>query len=143
LLPVSLHTSQSLPDENEAIIVEQEGDDNLLKQKIVMPSAKYFDIEQRTAALDWLYSDGFTPNVVRDCTVLAVTNDDVDAWNADIQKRNMSSVDPVVLKSKDVLADVDDDHGHLKACLSDWLLNDFNNSAVAPPHELHLKELLH
>jgi hypothetical protein len=119
--------------------VDEHEDTHTFTQMICMPYIQYFDSTAREAALDWLYEDGFSPQAVKNCSVLAVTNEDVDKWNDTIQKRNTSQETPTVLESKDILADVDDPYGYLQACLPPCVLNDFTNPNKAPPHLLHLK----
>jgi hypothetical protein len=109
-----------------------------------MPNIRYFNTTAREAALDWLYEDGgFNPDNIKKCSVLAVTNVDVDAWNTMIQQRNTTQPEPTLLRSHDKLADVDDDKNYLQQCLPTYVLNDFTNPSKAPPHELHLKVTKH
>lgn len=68
--------------------------------------------------------------------VLCYLNEDVDIWNSEIQKRNPNQA--VIMLSKDVYADVDDDKGILRAVMTTAVSRDFTNSDV-PPHELTLK----
>ena len=105
-----------------------------------MPDVSYFNTSQQEQSIDWLYEDGgFNPTTVMNCSVLAVTNEDVDKWNTTIQQRNLSQPDPTILYSHDKMADVDDPKDILRKCLPRYVLNDFSNPAVAPNHELHLK----
>ena len=67
---------------------------------------------------------------------MAITNKDVDNWNAEIQ--NLNQNEPISLFSKDNLCEVDDPHGILNNMLSKEVLHNFNNNST-PPHELKLK----
>jgi hypothetical protein len=101
---------------------------------------KYFDKVDRSAALDWLFDGSIvTPKLATEATILAVTNDSVDEWNKEVQKRNPSSAEPTVLRSVDRIADVDDPYGHLQKCLTEPILQKYYNTSDAPPHDLHLK----
>ena len=71
-----------------------------------------------------------------DNVILANTNIKVDLINRKVQELNKG--DERVLLSNDCLADVQDNHGHLKAMLSEEQLNKKNNPS-APPHELRLR----
>jgi hypothetical protein len=122
-----------------AIILDEEIEGLSTIQKICMPDVKYFPTYQQEESIDWLYEGGFNTNTVKNCSVLSVTNTDVDKWNTVIQQRNLSQELPTILQSHDKIADVDDDNRFLAACLPDYVLNDFTNPSVAPPHLLHLK----
>jgi hypothetical protein len=121
-------------------MLDSVGDDITETQQICMPYIRYFNSYDKSDAIDWLYEDGgFTPDNIKRCSLLSVTNADVDAWNTLIQERNTTQELPTKLSSHDILADVDDEHGYLAKCLPTYVLNDFNNSNKAPPHELFLK----
>lgn len=88
-------------------------------------------------AIKFMYPNGFIDedhNVSK--ALLAVTNKDVDHWNAIIQKLNPNET--ISLLSKDKLCEVDDPHKILEGMLTDDILHQFNNNSV-PPHELKLK----
>jgi hypothetical protein len=119
--------------------MDEETDGITTTQKIAMPDVKYFPTYQQEESINWLYEGGFNTETVKNCSVLSVTNTDVDKWNTFIQKRNLTQELPITLESHDKIAEVDDDNKFLAACLPDYVLNDFTNPSVAPPHLLQLK----
>jgi hypothetical protein len=107
------------------------------KMKIALPAISFFKDDDITAALLWLHPQGPLHPSSRDNCILAVTNERVEAWNELIQASNTNRA--VILKSNDVLADIDDPHGYLGICLTDTVLSDLDDPALAPPHILTLK----
>jgi len=87
--------------------------------------------------IDFLYSNKIiSPDNATQRAFLAISNNDVDDWNAKIQKMNPNQA--VSLISKDNICEVDDPHGILNKMLSKEVLNNFNNNQC-PPHKLILK----
>ena len=68
--------------------------------------------------------------------ILAVTNKQVQEWNALIQKLNHNET--VLLKSYDSFNEVDDPHSILKTMITEHVFHKFNDHQ-APQHELELK----
>jgi hypothetical protein len=97
----------------------------------------FFTDDKVESALDWLFPHGPNHASSRTNCILAVTNAAVDEWNTCVQRRNPNPA--VLLKSHDILADVDDTHGHLGICLTDSVLSDLDDPVCAPPHILTLK----
>jgi len=88
-------------------------------------------------AINFLYPNRIiTPDDAIHRAFLAISNNDVDDWNAKIQKMNPNEA--VSLISKDNLCEVDDPHGILNKMLTMEVLNNFKNNSC-PPHELILK----
>jgi len=88
-------------------------------------------------AINYLYPNKIiTPDNATQRAFLAISNNDVDKWNAKILKMNPNQA--VSLISKNNLCEVDDPHGILNKMLSKEVLNKFNNNSC-PPHELILK----
>jgi hypothetical protein len=87
-------------------------------------------------SIQWLFENGFTHNAIKNSAVIVGTNILVDMWNKKIQQLNNN--EEILFLSHDYLADLDDDKGYLKECLTTKLLNSKNHSS-APPHELRLK----
>ena len=69
-------------------------------------------------------------------SILCLYNDDVDTWNTRLQE--MNNEQSHVLTSKDIFADVDDEHGYLKTMLTTAVRRDFTNTDV-PNYKLTLK----
>ena len=111
-------------------------DCKLGSQEIYLPNVKCLTDEKK--AIDFLYPNQFdTPNFANR-VILAGTNKEVDHWNRVIQRMNpQSSATMTRLLSADILCEVDDPRGILKAMLTTEVLNSFNNNSV-PPHELYL-----
>jgi hypothetical protein len=78
----------------------------------------------------------FDPALASSVCILASTNKSGDAWNKIIQDLNDSPLE--LLRSHDVLGEVDDPNGYLKQILTEQTLNSFNNNNI-PPHNLELK----
>jgi len=94
-------------------------------------------ILEEDEAVNFLYPNKIiTPEDARQRAFLAISNNDVDEWNAKIQKLNPNKA--VSLISKDNLCEVDDPHGILNKMLTKEVLNNFKNNSC-PPHELILK----
>jgi len=77
-----------------------------------------------------------TPDDATQRAFLAISNNDVDEWNAKIQKMNLNKAFSFI--SKDNLCQVDDPHGILNKMLTKEVLNNFKNNSC-PPDEVILK----
>jgi len=93
-------------------------------------------IKDRKDAIGFVFPSPFNPNMLSKRAILAVTNEEVDEWNEEVQKLNMFPL--VELASHDELAESDDPHNILRNMLSDDVLNNYNKNGV-PPHILKLK----
>ena len=91
-------------------------------------------------ALNWLYpSQDHDPTRFPDSCILAITNTQVNEWNAFVQEHyNRFPGGPKTLWSHDYFTDVDDPHGYLARTLDHSILSEFNTND-APPHRLLLK----
>ena len=123
-------------ESSSALIMDETPADHT--QIIGLPGVKYFKEGEdgTTAALAWLFPDGFNPSTISQKTILASTNAAVDKWNSVVQAMNPADLIPLL--SNDKFCEVDDPHGILQRNLSDRILNNFNSNGV-PPHELNLK----
>jgi len=93
-------------------------------------------IKDRTDAISYVFQSPLNPETISKRAILAATNDEVDAWNEEVQKLN--SFPTVSLASHDELAESDDPHNILRSMLTDDVLNNYNKNGV-PPHVLNLK----
>ncbi len=103
---------------------------------LVFPYLKYITKTYQVTendALNWLY-----PNRIISYqeTILCSNNENVDKWNAIVQRMNMGTEYKVM--SRDSFEEVDDPNGHLKKMQTKAVLNNFWNNGV-PNHELILK----
>jgi hypothetical protein len=110
-------------------------------QRYALPDMNYYlntesDIEK---AIEWLYPNKnvLADNIARDRVLLAMSNERVDFWNAELQKLNPNQLH--CLRSHDYFADVDDDSHVLKSLLNDSVLNKLKDNKT-PDHLLNLKE---
>ena len=111
-------------------------DKTLGSQQILQPNIRCIMDEQE--AIDFLYPNQFNTINFNKRVILAGTNKEVDYWNKRIQCMNPNQMSTLrKLISADVLCEVDDPKGILKAMLTTEVLNTFNNNSV-PPHELYL-----
>ena len=111
-------------------------DKTLGSQQILLPNIRCIMDEQE--AIDFLYPNQFNTINFNKRVILAGTNKEVDYWNKRIQCMNPNQMSTLrKLISADVLCEVDDPKGILKAMLTTEVLNTFNNNSV-PPHELYL-----
>ena len=111
--------------------------EELENMKVGFPMMKYFIAgENDLDAIDWLYPNGFRPDEMQRKCILASTNDSVDNWNSIVQSLNNNEM--WTLYSNNRICDVDDPHGFLARCLSEYVLNKYNANGV-PRHILHLK----
>jgi hypothetical protein len=100
--------------------------------------ANHFKTEERKKAIEWLHPNGLDNISASKSCILCVTNEDVDLWNAEIQKENKNQEVP--LPASDEFADVDDDNGHLAKLFTPSIQAELNNVASVPPSILLLKE---
>jgi len=121
--------------------IKQERDQASVTNTFALPHVGYFSNtdEECDAAVEWLHparnlqAEGSLKNK----TILAVTNERVDYWNAKLQELNPNPMYRLV--SHDTFADVDDPHGHLARLLTEDVLNGYTNTQV-PNHILKLKK---
>jgi hypothetical protein len=125
-------------ESDDCIIVKQ--DTTLLERKsqVALKGIQYFvnNEESKLQAYNWLYPDGFSPDVATDNCILAATNASGDIWNSYIQSKNPNEA--TVYKSTDHLCQVDDEFGHLQNILNDKVLNHIKGSGI-PEHTLTVK----
>jgi hypothetical protein len=120
------------------VVNEEVSDDVLATEQIVLlPELEYFENTTEHNAINWLYPNGFNPDLACCQSILTVTNESVDKWNNAVQ--NLNPNEKHILRSHDTFADVDDPHGFLQQNLTPIILNEFNDPGSVPPHELHLK----
>jgi len=93
-------------------------------------------IRNREQAIKYVFPPPFDPVMLSKRAILAVTNEEVDEWNHEVQKLNMFPT--VELASHDELAESDDPYNILRGMLTDDVLNNYNKNGV-PPHVLKLK----
>jgi hypothetical protein len=117
--------------------IDESEDGLATDHEILLSHMKYFDKDRISEAIDWMFPSGFDSNIASTQSILAVTNDSVDSWNAIVQNLNPNPIK--CLKSHDIFADVDDPHGILQANLTPLIMNEINNPGTVPPHELNLK----
>lgn len=100
-------------------------------------------VSKKKEALQHFYPNGFQSHKMKNKTILAATNKQVNDWNDIIQKMNPNySDDPPTSKCKsyfssDKLNAVDDPRDIISGMLSEEMLNKFN-SEKSPPHILTL-----
>jgi len=99
-------------------------------------SIPYFKESEQQLAINFLYPNGFDPDVAKDCCILAATNERGDMWNELIQSMNPRKMH--ILKSTDFLCDVDDPFKYLNSAMNTMALNTIKKTAT-PNHELKLK----
>jgi hypothetical protein len=80
--------------------------------------------------------NGWNETTIASTTILAATNDRVQFWNDLIQEKNPKEFKCLI--SHDIIAEVDDTHGHLKKCINETVMNKYVSNS-APPHILNLK----
>jgi hypothetical protein len=103
--------------------------------RIAIPRMQYyFNTEQ---ALQFCYPVGFNTERMHHSCILAVTNAQVDIWNAAVQNLNTQPL--WVLDSQDKLSECDDPHGYLRAMVTDDVMHRYEDPSTAPPHNLQLK----
>ena len=93
-------------------------------------------IINRDDAINYAFPPPFNPEHFSKRAILAGTNEDVDAWNEEVQNLNLFPL--ISLASHDELAESDDPHNILRNMLTDDVLNNYNKNGV-PPHVLRLK----
>ena len=103
--------------------------------QVGIPEMKYFT--DKTAAVNFCHPDGFNNTNMHESCILAVTNTQVDEWNAAVQDLNPNPVQ--TLLSDDKIDECDDPHNYLKNMVTQDVLNRFEDPSNAPPHELKLK----
>ena len=92
--------------------------------------------EDTDEVFDWMYEDGFSPEIAATTTILCGTNKIVDFWNSKLSAKN--PMKEFFLYSRDTLCEVDDPNNILKGLLNEDVLNGMNHKGV-PPHLLKLK----
>jgi ATP-dependent DNA helicase PIF1 len=85
----------------------------------------------------FLYPNGFDPNIISRSCVLAATNVQCIAWNELIQNE-MNTNELHICEAKDTLCEVDDLKGNIRRMLTPAVLERFNKNGF-PPHFLSLK----
>ena len=129
-----LAIGEGQPGHESADIMNDDTEGGL--QHFRLNSIPYFLESQMQEAINFLYPNGFDPEVAKDCCILAATNERGDMWNKTIQQMNQNRMH--ILKSTDFLCDVDDPFGHLNSAMNRTALNSIHKTAT-PDHELNLK----
>lgn len=106
------------------------------RQLLRLPRVKYFLEEERDAAIEFVFSDGFDPDSISCRHILVATNALGDEWNSLIQEKNTNEMHELL--SSDKLADIDDPYNILASMLTPEVLNMYDAPGV-PPHQLNLK----
>lgn len=76
-------------------------------------------------------------HTVHNSCILAVTNDQVEEWNAKVQTLNPNA--EYILQSKDFIGECDDPHGVLEKMVTEEVMHKFTDPSKSPLHKLHLK----
>ena len=93
-------------------------------------------MNEKQAALNWLYPDGFDRDHMHTKAVLGITNLTVKEWNSTVQELNTN--ESVTLLSDDTFEEVDDQLGYLGAMIDKHVTDSFHDND-SPDHELTLK----
>ena len=121
--------------------IKQEKDQASVINTFALPHVELYrnNEAELDMAVEWLHPGGDlqAEGALRTKTILAVTNECVDAWNTRLQRLNKNKEYRLV--SHDTFADVDDPKGHLARLLSEEVLNGYTNTQV-PNHVLKLKK---
>jgi ATP-dependent DNA helicase PIF1 len=86
--------------------------------------------------ISFLHPKDFDIETISTNCMLAVTNEQVDVWNNEIQKLNTENIK--TLTSYDSFNEIDDPNGFFKKMITDEVMNKFNENGK-PPHILNLK----
>jgi energy-coupling factor transporter ATP-binding protein EcfA2 len=86
--------------------------------------------------ISWLHPNNFDLTTITKNCILAVTNVQVDAWNAEIQKLNPEPIQE--LTSEDSFDDVDDPNDYIKNMITEDVMISYTENG-SPPHKLYLK----
>lgn len=94
-------------------------------------------VTQPDQCVRFCFPAGFNTNIMHMSCILAATNQQVDYWNAEVQKLNTNTT--WTLLSRDLFDECDDPHGYLRAMVTEDVMHKFDDPGAAPPHELNLK----
>ena len=86
--------------------------------------------------ISFLHPNGFNVETISKNCILAVTNEQVDLWNDEIQKLNPNDINTLI--STDTFNEIDDPNDYFKKMINDEVMNSFNENGC-PPHILNLK----
>ena len=89
-----------------------------------------------TNMISFLHPNDFNIETISTNCMLAVTNEQVDVWNNEIQKLNTQEIK--CLLSNDSFNEIDDPNNFFKNMITDEVMNKFNENGK-PPHILNLK----
>jgi hypothetical protein len=102
---------------------------------IALPKLK--SIFDQTTAINWLFPNGFDPDMMHLKAILCTTNVIVNEWNTVIQALNINPVRQY--RSMDRVKGIDDPHGYLANMITESVLERYNVPGV-PKHILNLKK---
>jgi hypothetical protein len=115
------------------IIDDEHRADGLLR--IYIPNLR--PLFTKEAVVSFAFPYGFDlPNMHKSC-ILATTNEQVEAWNAEVQQLNPQPT--WTLLSRDSFGLCDDPHGFIQRMVTPEVMHQYTDPSTAPPHELQLK----